>query len=177
MVWFAVFATIGIGVLIHFETINIHAIQERFTGKQISDIQDLSAGRSDFFIAAINGIIKRPVFGYGNFPGTAGMVTSAELGVEASIHNIFLELWLRLGIIGLVLFFTIIFRASQGLLPAIKSRIKDKNDLILTIPIISMFVVLFAGLGLSWEWSDLMWYLIGISLSSSLLLKYKSQKN
>ena len=104
-------------------------------------------------------------------------MTSAELGMEASIHNIYLELWLRLGIIGISIFLGIIFRASQGLLPAIKFRIKDKNDLILTIPIISMFVVLFAGLGLSWEWSDLMWYLIGISLSSSLLLKYKSQKN
>ena len=44
-----------------------------------------------------------------------------------------------------------------------------RKDSILLIPFISLSLMLFAGLALSWQWRELLWYLIGICLSKGSL--------
>jgi len=44
-----------------------------------------------------------------------------------------------------------------------------RKDSILLIPYIYLSLMLFAGLALSWQWRELLWYLIGICLAIGVL--------
>jgi O-antigen ligase len=175
ILFYLIFILIGIGGMIYIDIIHIENIQERFIGARIQDASSFTEGRSEIFISAINGVIKRPFFGYGNFPGTAIMVTESQLGEGFSIHNIFLEILIRFGIVGFFVFICILFRTSRGLQFFFKYQQENNSNNILIIPIICIWVVLFSGLALSWQWKDILWYLIGLSLTASHLIIKNSQ--
>lgn len=49
-----------------------------------------------------------------------------------------------------------------------------RKDSILLIPYIYLSLMLFAGLALSWQWRELLWYLIALWLSSRSAVKCKT---
>lgn len=167
---FALFSYLGI--------IDIFSITERFTGRFIKDTTSLTAGRSDLFMAGIDAYFDKPIFGHGNSHVTNLVVTFEKIAMDEPIHNTFIEFMVRYGSIGFIVFLLLIFNSLKSIYLYITNYniLKPFNYTIL--PSFSLMVILFAGLALSWQWRDILWYLIGLSTVSthfiSQVLKDKS---
>ena len=163
-------------IMIRVDLINIEAVSERFFVGQAQDTSAITGGRLDIHKAALKAFMEKPILGYGSSPFSSRLVTHQFMGRPVSIHNIFLELLIRLGIVGLIAFLILIWQAVKGLVFFINAHKRSKPEPLFLLPILSLLVILFAGIGLSWQWRDIMWYLIGISLYSSFVVQKKHEK-
>lgn len=66
--------------------------------------KNLHSGRTQMWIIALNEISKRPLLGYGTGASAGNLV-----GVEISIHNLYLQLLVQNGILGLISFLILLF--------------------------------------------------------------------
>lgn len=144
-------------------------LYERFFGKHALEagVSSLTAGRANWWIAAIEAVKQRPIFGFGGSPYASRWINYQAYGKSAVMHNIYLEIFIKYGFIGVVSFLLIITRILRDSINILKIRVEPFR--ILLIPFISLFVMLFAGLALSWEWRELLWYFIAICLSIGAL--------
>lgn len=73
------------------------------------DINAISAGRvADIWIPGFNQFLEKPFLGYG-----IGMLVSTRLGFNIIAHNSYLELVLDIGLLGLLVFSNLFFRAMR----------------------------------------------------------------
>ncbi len=152
--------------------VSLTAIYERFFGKHSSgSLSSLTAGRSDFWKTGLSVIWERPIFGFGGSQYSSRFINLEELGRPNVFHNLFLEILIQYGLVGLTIFFLIIARTFRGYVLTIRfyQRSKDLEGILL-LPFVCLFTGLFAGLSLSWQWREMLWYFIAICLGVSDLL-------
>jgi len=151
--------------LFYSNVIDFNFIYERFFGEHITDISSLTAGRTDWWKAAFEGFKQKPIFGYGGSQLASQWVNFNILGIAAVMHNLYVEILIQYGIVGLTVFLLIIIRVVVDLKNLLKLNKKHATDTTyLIIPFISLATMLFAGLALSWQWRELLWYLISLCL-------------
>lgn len=148
--------------LFSLNIINYQLIYERFFGEKVNSLSDFTAGRFDFWKAAIINIYKSPILGFGSSEYTSRWLNYESVGRMNVSHNIYLEVLIQLGIVGIFLLFLIIIKTILDFLSITKSEILDRKYVIVFL---SLFTMLFAGIGLSWQWRELLWYFIGIAFS------------
>lgn len=159
-----------LGILIKLDLINVYAVSERFFVGTDFDAGQMTTGRTHLFRVALEAFLKKPVFGYGNTPYTATMLTYHEIGKAAVIHNIYLEILIRFGLVGLSVFLVLIWNATKGFFLFLRTSNEKKPEPLFILPIIAFLVMLFSGLALSWQWRDILWYLLGISMGSTYFI-------
>jgi len=172
---FAIILLIGSAIVIFLFTMGIldfTPLYERFFGEHAvaAGISTLTSKRSDWWIAAIEAIKQRPIFGFGGSTYVSQWVNFQAYGKARVMHNIYFEILIKYGFIGVVLFLLIITRILRDSINILKISVGGPFQIFL-IPFISLFVMLFAGLALSWEWRELLWYLIAICSSIGALTK------
>ncbi|MBM7581192.1 O-antigen ligase [Caldicoprobacter guelmensis] len=146
--------------------IDISQVQARFSSTWIQNsLSKLTARRIDWWMAALEKWLERPIIGWGT---SATMLQEwlnfEKYGIPTVLHSIYVEIILQLGIVGIGLFMLIIMKAIGGI-PNILKQTSEIRSLHIIIPMISLLSVLFAGLSLSWEWKEFVWFLISISLA------------
>lgn len=164
-----------LSILLMVGFLDINPIYERFFGKHVrGDISSLTAGRTDWIESALNSITKRPILGFGGSMYASRWVNYQNTGLSTVMHNIYIEILIQYGIIGLAVFLAILIRVFKDMLGVFRERFfKNQEDSILLIPYISLSLMLFAGLALSWEWRELLWYLIALCLAIGYLAMNK----
>lgn len=170
---YTLFAIFGIVLLIQFGVINLFAIEQRFMGLHINNLSSLTAHRSTFWIAGIKAFFQRPVIGYGNTTSAIYNITEPIFGMGKVTHNMYLAILIRMGLVGLIIFITLLIRSLKGVINYITGFDTPKKA-IMILPILALLALCFAALGLSWEWEGLLWYFIAISMASS---KFMSKTN
>lgn len=155
----------GLGIL--GGLLDFTPIYERFAGKNINDISSLTAERSDLFKAGIVASIEKPIFGYGGTQFASQWISYLSLGKMKVLHNLYLEILIQYGLIGIFAFFSIIFSVLLNFIALIKINNINSNKVCFFIPFIALVSMLFSSLALSWQWKELIWYLIGLSLAVS----------
>lgn len=160
-------------LFIYLGIIDVFAITERFTGRFIKDTTSLTAGRSDLFLAGIDAFFDKPIFGHGNSHITNLVVTFEKIAMDEPIHNTFIEFMVRYGTVGFIVFMFLLYNALTSIYLYFSNYkiLRSINHIIL--PSFSLMVILFAGLALSWQWRDILWYLIGLSTVSTFFISNK----
>ena len=75
------------------------------------------------------------------------------------------------GLVGFTTFFLTIGKTFQGYFLTLRLYQRNKDpEGILLLPFICLFTGLFAGLSLSWQWREMLWYFIAICLGITDLL-------
>lgn len=153
-------------VLFYSNLIDFNFIYERFFGKYITDISSLTAGRTDWWKAAFEAFKQKPIFGYGGSQKASQWINFNMYGKAYVMHNLFIEILIQYGVVGLTVFLLLIIRLLADLKNLLKLNKKQATDTTyLIIPFISLASILFAGLALSLQWSALLWYLIPLCFS------------
>lgn len=151
------------------EILNWSGIWERFFQQQDYSGHYVSAtgGRWELFGAACAAFLEQPFLGHGNSPYTSMIAVAEHIHQYAVIHNLYLEILVRFGIVGFIFLSAILWRALRSFLLFFRAAPCVRLDAVIIIPTIGLAVVLFAGMALSWEWREILWYFIGIGLVSS----------
>ena len=151
--------------LFYSNLIDFNFIYERFFGKYVTDISSLTAGRTDWWKAAFEAFKQKPILGYGGSQFASKWINFNIYGLGAVMHNLYLEILIQYGIVGLTVFLLIIIRILADLKNLLKLNKKHATDITyLIIPFTSLAAMLFSGLALSRQWSELLWYLISLCL-------------
>ena len=151
--------------LFYSNLIDFNFIYERFFGKYVTDISSLTAGRTDWWKAAFEAFKQKPLFGYGGSRSASLWINFNMYGKAMVMHNLFVEILVQYGVVGLTIFLFLIIRVLADLRNLLKLNKKHTTDITyLLIPFISLATMLFAGLALSWQWRELLWYLIPLCL-------------
>ena len=152
-------------ILLNFEIIDFSPLYERFFGEEASDISSLTSGRVDWWRSGIKAIKQRPILGFGGSSSVSLWITSTTYGRSYVMHNLFMEILVQYGILGLSVFLWLIVRILKDFKQLISKLNKGQlKDDVFLIPFISALTVLFASLSLSWQWSELLWYFISVCL-------------
>lgn len=160
-----IFVFISILIISNMGFVDINPVLERFTGQNIENVSNLTTGRSDLWLIALKEIISKPILGFGGSVSTPLWLTGKHIGSNKVFHNLYLEILLRYGIIGFSSFLIILFIIIKDFLNLKRYISKVPNLNLLLLPFISLASLLFAGMGLSWIWKEIMWFLIGINYS------------
>ncbi len=151
--------------LFYSNVIDFDFIYERFFGEHITDISSLTAGRTDWWRAAFEAFKQKPLFGYGGSRSASLWLNFNKYGEAHVMHNLYVEILIQYGIVGLTVFLLIIIRVLADLRNLLKLNKNHTTDTTyLLIPFISLATMFFAGLALSWQWRELLWYLIPLCL-------------
>jgi O-antigen ligase len=137
---------------------------------------DGGTGRSDIWTVGERMIRHSPLngVGAGNFPISSvhyllqpGVIERPEFIVDTPkvAHNIFIEVWAELGLVGLVMFLTIIgsavgFAGRAALM--FKRNGDERMELLARAIVVSQVAFLSAGLFLSEEFSKQLWLLLAL---------------
>lgn len=161
-----------LGILVMGGFLDLNPVYERFFGKHVrGDVSSLTAGRTAWIESALNSIAERPFLGFGGSRYASRWVNYQNTGRNAAMHSIYLEILIQYGIIGLLVFLAIFIRVFKDMLAFFEQRsLKNQEDSILLIPYLSLSLMLFAGLALSWEWRELLWYLIALCMATAVHL-------
>jgi len=162
-----------LGILVMGGFLDLNPVYERFFGEHVGgDVSSLTAGRSDYVESALISIVERPVVGFGGSTYASRWVNYQNTGISTVMHNIYLEILIQYGIIGLSVFLAILIRVFKDMLGVFGDKsFMTQEDSILLIPYISLSLMLFAGLALSWQCGELLWYLIALSFSTAVLFE------
>lgn len=162
-------------ILLIFNIIDFNAIYERFFGKYVQgNLSKLTTNRLDFWEAALKKIKDRPLLGFGSSRYVGIWINYSTLGRYNVMHSIYFEIFVQFGFVGFLLFLLIIVIILKDYVRIFKTiLINNENKSIIIVPFLSLFAMLFAGLSLSWQWRELLWYFISISLSIGNLAKNK----
>jgi O-antigen ligase len=160
-----IFILIFILIIINMGFININPLIERFTGQHVENVSDLTTGRFDLWLIALREISTKPILGFGGSGSTPLWLTGKYIGSNKVLHNLYLEVLLRYGIIGFFSFLFILFIIIKDLLNLRRYISVIPNLKLLLLPFISLATLLFAGMGLTWLWREIIWFLIGINYS------------
>jgi len=162
VIFFLIFFVLA---LFYSNLIDFNFIYERFFGKYITDISSLTAGRTDWWKAAFEAFKQKPLLGYGGSRSASLWINFNKYGEAKVMHNIYVEILIQYGIVGLTVFLSLIIRLLVDLKNLLKLNKKQATDTTyLIIPFISLASILFAGLALSLQWQPLLWYLIPLCL-------------
>lgn len=97
---------------------------------------DFSNGRFEIFLNALDLIAEKPVFGY-------GFVSFSNFEAHGTPHNQYLEVWFKLGLVGLLWYLFII---ALGAARVLKSRVFLPDDLSLKGIYVMLVLVLVGNL-------------------------------
>jgi O-antigen ligase len=162
-------AAVGVAIMMRADMVNVSGLFVRFFQRYNYDGQYISAtsGRWELFGAACEAFLEKPVLGHGNSPYTSMMTMESRTGRFIAVHNLYLEILVRFGSVGFAMLSAILWRALRCLL-LLRRAVPDRRpELLLSVPTIGLGVLLCAGLSLSWQWREMVWYFLGISLASS----------
>lgn len=160
-----IFILISILILINIGVVNINPLLKRFTAQHIDTVSDLTTGRLDLWLIALKEISSKPILGFGGSGSTPLWITGKYIGSNNVLHNLYLEILLRYGIIGFFSFSFILFIIIKDFVNLRRYISTNPNFKILLLPFISLAVLLFSGMGLTWLWREIIWFLIGINYS------------
>ncbi len=164
-------------VLLQFDIFYVEAIYERFFGNRIVDLSSLTSKRYDWWKAAFNAFREKPLLGYGGSKNSIFWVTSKYTGYSIVTHNIFTDLFIQYGLIGLSIYISIIIVIFKALRFILKKAIVIGNEFYYyTVPFIALFSALFSGLALSWLWQTYIWILFGICLGLGFFAKERENE-
>jgi O-antigen ligase len=166
----------GIGVIIvilgfiQSGVIDLYTILQRFTGKFVEDnINSLTANRYSLWVAGLEAFQKNIFIGFGNSDAVIRNINQKALGADKLFHNMYIEILVRTGLIGFMIFIGILAKSQRGIIQYFKGLAKQDN-IILILPLLALIVMCFSAFGLSWQWRELLWYFIAISLISSRMI-------
>jgi O-antigen ligase len=168
-----IFTLIFILIIINMGFVDINPLLERFTGQNVENISDLTAKRSDLWLIALKEISTKPILGFGGSGSTPLWLTGKYIGSNKVLHNLYLEILLRYGIIGFMSFLFILFIILRDFINLRKYISIIPDFKLLLLPFISLSALLFAGMGLTWLWREIIWFLIGINFA---LINFVLQK-
>lgn len=157
--------------------INYVPMYDRFVGKHINDLSSLTAGRSDLLKIGIKSSIEKPFLGYGGTQFASQWISYFAISEFKVMHNLYLEILIQYGLIGLSAFFLIVFLVLFGFISLRKIKPINNETMCFFIPYIALASLLFSSLALSWQWREILWYLIGLALVTSYFTKgYRIQR-
>src|SRR5699024_6802809 len=93
----------------------------------IKNTSNLTTGRSNYWKLAFDAFKEKPFFGYGGSSRTSRWLTSQFYGEQAVIHNLYLEILVNYGLVGLFGFGGIIYLAFKDYI-YIKKQVFFNNN-------------------------------------------------
>lgn len=171
IIFFLIFSVL---VLFYSNPLYFDYIYERFFGESITNLSSLTSSRTDWWKAAFEAFKQKPLLGYGGSISASHWINFNMYGIAAVMHNLYIEILIQYGIVGLTIFLLLIIRVLTDLKNLLRLNKKHTTDTTyLLTPFISLASLLFAGLALSWQWRELIWYLIPLCFSiGSFVEKY-----
>lgn len=149
---------------------NIESVFYRFNNEHINDINELTTNRYQLWCSGFESFLESPVIGYGDSDITPIYINKRNVMEGKVMHNLYIEILTRYGVIGFIAFFYILYLSFIGL-SKIKIYNRDYNCFILYTPNIVLLLLLLSGFSLSWEWREIIWYFIGICYSLRLIAR------
>lgn len=131
----------------------------------------------------INGMIKefelgleRPIFGFGL--GTTNEAKFNTFGQSQASHNMYMELLIEVGVVGIIFFSRFIFAIRKQLVLGINQANQNDNFYHLLFKVLNIIFWMFAVYSINyWGLSQYYWYnLAGIVIAASLLMKINKIK-
>jgi O-antigen ligase len=131
--------------------------------------QELTSGslnsRLHIWESAIEAISQDPLLGIGTGAFKVGIENT--YGVPISSHNLFLSIWLTLGIVGLLIFLAMLFIALINIFRMPPEKYK--------LWIVLMATWFVGVMGLNWEFRKPTWVLIGLLICQAV--KYQNKED
>gem|GEM_PF-3969626 len=164
--------------LFYFNIVDFGFIYERFFGESITNFSSLTSRRTDLWKTAVEGFKQKPIFGFGGSMSVSHWINFTTYGNAMSMHNLFIEILVQYGMVGLTIFLLLIIRVLADLKNLLKlNKVHTTDNTYLLIPFISLATMLFAGLALSWHWRELIWYLIPLCFSIGSFVEKHVREN
>ena len=149
-----------------YSTDYFSTIIARFTESLVS-LDSFFTGRINLMLQPLVYILNSTdwILGLGTSQHVDRQLNILILGIDNVTHNSFVSIFIRNGIIGLILFLSLVYLQIKSMYLIIKRKI---NYFILFIPSV---VLLFVALGYNLEYYELFWYwlVIPISMSTKIL--------
>ncbi len=145
----------------------------RFTGIAVSNVADVSSGRSDIWGRALVAMMHSPV----SFITGFGWDVWSVMGFYLVAHNHYLSLWFELGLVGTVAFVVIFHQLVTTLLTT--AAIAAAPDRQLIVAFVFSFLNLIVGIFfvlLYKPWAYL-WAYIGLAMSYTINVRAASRTN
>lgn len=153
----------------------------RFVGYGTNiEASTITAGRSDLWKSGLAATGEKMLLGNGGSTITSRWVNQKALGRSSVMHNLYLEILVQYGLVGLAIFMLLVIVNYRNMSLSAKKLAKWEQSGVLYLPSIALFLLLFAAFSLSWEWREIIWYFLGISLGIGTAARMSScatQKN
>jgi O-antigen ligase len=168
-------------ILIYLNSTNrVRDILYRYKiSKEYILFEDRASGRLDIWKVGLNAFLMNPILGYGleNYPIIfdeiyPNILTIRKLKYGRGSHNIFLQLGVELGLIGVFIFLVFLLYHIKNLVNIVKATSNDYlNNNISLFLFLSIIGLLIGGLSLDVLYRKYFW--IFYSLSESIINQYK----
>jgi O-antigen ligase len=137
----------------------------RFVGYGTNiEASTMTAGRSDLWKSGLVATGEKLLLGHGGSTITSRWVNQKALGRSSVMHNLYLEILVQYGLLGFSIFMMLVIVNYKRMGANAKKLVDWDQRGLLYLPSIALLLLLFAALSLSWEWREIVWYLLGISL-------------
>ncbi|MGQ0593730.1 MAG: O-antigen ligase family protein [Gammaproteobacteria bacterium] len=157
--------TLAIGVAVAVASIGYSdLLLERFVGKTgSSDMSTMSSGRSDFWTQIVEAQLREPVtlvlgFGWG----------MARRVIDVSVHNTYLDCFFELGIIGIMIFFSLLWgviRVTRRAIDRATGDLQAELGAFLVGFLSLCFAIFFVNMFNSWLY---IWAFCGVMMRTAL---------
>ncbi len=137
----------------------------RFVGYGTSsEVGKITAGRSDLWKSGLVATGDKLFLGHGGSSITSRWVNQKALGRSSVMHNLYLEILVQYGLVGFSIFMLLVIVNYKKMIVSAKKLVNWEQSGVFYLPSMTLFLLLFAAFSLSWEWREVVWYLLGISL-------------
>jgi O-antigen ligase len=129
--------------------------------------------RWEFQSHGIESTINNNFFlGYGGVKHASRSVNLYNIGNYTVMHSIFIGLFVEYGLVGFMAFMIIIITIASNYLKHIRFE-----QIVYSLPFLSLYSLLFAGIALEWAFRELIWIFVGINFGLISSFKQHFIKN
>ena len=159
-------------LILNFIDLSKIPLYQRFSGKYTYTLEILTSKRNLYWGAALKAFTIRPLTGYGGYMQISSAVNSIYTGEYDVFHNTFLDILVQYGVIGFLVYVFLLFNIFKDFYRIVNNKQRKlMPHSVILIPFLSFFVLIFASMGLSWLWREIVWYHIGICIAISINMK------
>ena len=129
---------------------------------EVSALAEVSTGRTILWATGIKGFLESPIIGKGGDEKVTRNYIDSQVSINNVAHNTPIEVAIQYGILGLILYFRMIWLVFKRILQYDSSKLFVKA--IYLMPFFAFLSLVFSSQFISWIWGSLYWYLFVICM-------------
>lgn len=152
-------------ILLSFAGDELKALCARFMGYGSNiELSSMTTGRTDLWRSGLAAAGGKLFWGHGGSKIASMWVNQKALGQSSVMHSLYVEILVQYGLVGFSVFIGLVILCYKNIFKSHKELVRRGNKGLLHLPSVALLLLLFAAFSLSWEWREIIWYFLGISL-------------